>query len=121
MSRRKLLGASVAAGGAALAAPAVAQEDKATIEWKMVTSWPKNLPGPGVTAQRIANQVEMMSGGLFRIRLFLPRASWCRRSAFSKPSPATPPRWPIRPRSSGRARYLLRSFFHCNPVRASAP
>ncbi|MFB9176335.1 TRAP transporter substrate-binding protein [Roseibium salinum] len=70
MSRRKLLGASVAAGGAALAAPAVAQEDKATIEWKMVTSWPKNLPGPGVTAQRIANQVEMMSGGLFRIRLF---------------------------------------------------
>ncbi|MET1411361.1 TRAP transporter substrate-binding protein [Roseibium sp. HPY-6] len=69
LSRRALLGGSAVAGGAALAAPALAQ-DKATIEWKMVTSWPKNLPGPGVTAQRIVDQVARMSGGLFRIRLY---------------------------------------------------
>ena len=69
IDRRALLGASAVAGTAALAAPALAQE-KATIEWKLVTSWPKNLPGPGVTAQRIVDQVGKMSGGHFRIRLY---------------------------------------------------
>ncbi|PVB61732.1 TRAP transporter substrate-binding protein [Labrenzia sp. 011] len=69
IDRRALLGASAAAGTAALSAPALAQGD-ATIEWKMVTSWPKNLPGPGVTAQRIVDRVGEMSGGRFRIRLY---------------------------------------------------
>lgn len=69
ISRRGLLGASAAAGASALAAPAVAQE-QATLEWKMVTSWPKNLPGPGVTAQRIADRIELMSGGRLRVRLY---------------------------------------------------
>ncbi|MBG6203385.1 TRAP-type mannitol/chloroaromatic compound transport system substrate-binding protein [Labrenzia sp. EL_13] len=69
VSRRTLLGASAVAGGALLTAPALAQE-KTTIEWKMVTSWPKNLPGPGVTAQRIVDQVARMSAGRFRIRLY---------------------------------------------------
>ncbi len=69
ISRRGLLGASAAAGASALAAPAVAQE-QATLEWKMVTSWPKNLPGPGVTAQRIADWIELMSGGRLRVRLY---------------------------------------------------
>lgn len=68
-SRRALLGTTAAAAGAVLTVPALAQ-DKATIEWKMVTSWPKNLPGPGVTAQRIADQVAAMSNGYFRIRLY---------------------------------------------------
>ncbi|KZM48108.1 TRAP transporter substrate-binding protein [Labrenzia sp. OB1] len=69
INRRALLGVTAAAGATALAAPALAQEN-ATIEWKMVTSWPKNLPGPGVTAQRIANRVGDMSGGRLRIRLY---------------------------------------------------
>ncbi|MHA7777633.1 TRAP transporter substrate-binding protein [Roseibium sp. M-1] len=70
ISRRNLLGASVAAAGtASLAAPALAQGE-ATLEWKMVTSWPKNLPGPGVTAQRIADRIELMSGGRLRVRLY---------------------------------------------------
>ncbi|WP_422377224.1 TRAP transporter substrate-binding protein [Roseibium sp.] len=68
VNRRALLGAT-AAGAAGLAAPAVAQE-QATLEWKLVTSWPKNLPGPGITAQRIADQIELMSGGRMRVRLF---------------------------------------------------
>ena len=50
LSRRSALGLAGAAAGSVLATPALAAEDKATIEWKMVTSWPKNLPGPGVTA-----------------------------------------------------------------------
>lgn len=36
----------------------------------MVTSWPKNLPGPGVSAQRIADRIGLMSGGRLRVRLF---------------------------------------------------
>ncbi len=69
-SRRRVLGAIAGAAGAStLAAPAIAQAT-ATIEWKMATSWPKDLPGPGVTAQRICDAVEMMSGGRLRIRLF---------------------------------------------------
>ncbi|WP_269581068.1 TRAP transporter substrate-binding protein [Roseibium sp. Sym1] len=68
LSRRAVLGAGAGAG-AALATPAIAQE-QATLEWKMVTSWPKNLPGPGVTARRIAERIQLMSGGRLRIRLF---------------------------------------------------
>ena len=51
----------------ALAAPAVAQTG---IEWRMVTSWPKNLPGPGVTAQRLADRIGAMSGGRLVVKLF---------------------------------------------------
>jgi len=69
ISRRAVLGGSTAAGAAALAAPALAQ-GQATLEWKLVTSWPKNLPGPGVTAQRIADRIQLMSGGRLRVRLF---------------------------------------------------
>ncbi|HQF31905.1 MAG TPA: twin-arginine translocation signal domain-containing protein, partial [Hyphomicrobiales bacterium] len=47
-SRRDLLAGALAGTAAAtLAAPARAE---APIEWRMVTSWPKNLPGPGVSA-----------------------------------------------------------------------
>lgn len=69
LSRRAVLGASALAGTSALAAPAIAQ-GQATLEWKMVTSWPKNLPGPGVSAQRIADRIGLMSGGRLRVRLF---------------------------------------------------
>ncbi|MEP1932970.1 MAG: TRAP transporter substrate-binding protein [Roseibium sp.] len=69
VTRRGLLSGATVAGAGALVTPALAN-DEPTIEWKMVTSWPKNLPGPGVTAQRIVDQVEKMSGGKFRIRLF---------------------------------------------------
>ncbi|MBN9671449.1 TRAP transporter substrate-binding protein [Roseibium aggregatum] len=69
VSRRAVLGASAIAGAGLLAAPAVAQ-GRAGTEWKMVTSWPRNLPGPGTSAQRIADSVEELSGGSFRIRLY---------------------------------------------------
>ncbi|MEJ8474808.1 TRAP transporter substrate-binding protein [Roseibium algae] len=70
LSRRSALGMAAAAAGSVLAAPALAQEDQATIEWKMVTSWPKNLPGPGVTAQRICDQIGVMSQGRMRVSLY---------------------------------------------------
>jgi len=36
----------------------------------MVTSWPKNRTGPGISAQRIAERINAMSGGRLRIDLF---------------------------------------------------
>ena len=54
------LGASLAAAGL-IAAPAVAQTQ--TLKWRMVTSWPKRLPGPGMSAERVAlNFLQRLSG-----------------------------------------------------------
>lgn len=65
ISRRAVLGGTLASGSA-LAAPAYA---KGLVSWTMVTSWPRNLPGPGNTAQRIAEQIELASGGRMKIKL----------------------------------------------------
>ena len=65
ISRRRLLAAgSVTA--AALAAPQVVRASP-TLAWRMVTSWPKNLPGPGVTAERLARRINTLSGGRIAI------------------------------------------------------
>jgi len=69
MSRRQALTLG-GVMGAGLAAPAVARADQSQVNWKLVTSWPKNLPGPGVTAQRICDRVAQMSGGRFTIKLY---------------------------------------------------
>ncbi len=69
VQRRKFL-TGTAAGTAAiaastLAAPAIAQS---TIEWTMVSPWPRNAPGVGVNAQRLADRITAMSGGRLRIQ-----------------------------------------------------
>ncbi len=69
MKRRDFLKAGAAATAAAattLSAPAMA-EDK--IKWTMVTAWPKNLPGPGVAAQKLADRITTLSGGRLEIKL----------------------------------------------------
>ncbi|MEM8749442.1 MAG: TRAP transporter substrate-binding protein [Pseudomonadota bacterium] len=70
-TRRSTLG-MVAAAPAAIAASATIASAQTVelIEWRMVTSWPKNLPGPGVTAQRLADSITAMSGGRLRIKLY---------------------------------------------------
>jgi TRAP-type mannitol/chloroaromatic compound transport system substrate-binding protein len=57
--------ATAAAGG--LAAPAIAQDVR---RWKMVTAWPKNLPGPGVAAQMLADRITALSGGRIEVQLY---------------------------------------------------
>jgi TRAP-type mannitol/chloroaromatic compound transport system substrate-binding protein len=52
-------------GAAQLAAPALAQSDKR--RWRMVTSWPKRLPGPGMSAERVAERIGSLSGGRIEI------------------------------------------------------
>ena len=70
MQRRKFLKAGIAgatAAAATLATPAIAQDKR---EWKMVTAWPKNLPGPGVAAQLLADRITTLSGGRIEVKLF---------------------------------------------------
>lgn len=67
--RRRFLAAAGAAIGAGtvLAAPAIAQGIQ---ELKMVTSWPKNLPGLGSSAERIANSITAASGKRIQVKVF---------------------------------------------------
>ena len=50
-----------AAAAGILAAPSIARAQ--TQKWRMVTSWPKRLPGPGMSAERIAERIRSLSGG----------------------------------------------------------
>src|SRR5690554_6350097 len=59
--------AGAAAATASLAAPAIAQGN---IEWRMVTTWPKNFPGLGVGAQRLADRITAASGGRLSVQVF---------------------------------------------------
>ena len=74
MQRRKFLKGAVAAGiaGSAVAAgsfptPALSQGKR---ELKMVTTWPKNFPGLGTGAQRLADSITAMSDGQLTVKLF---------------------------------------------------
>ncbi|AXI55070.1 Monocarboxylate 2-oxoacid-binding periplasmic protein (plasmid) [Pseudoseohaeicola sp. NH-UV-7] len=68
MDRRKFLAsAGIGTAAAALASPAIAQDKR---QWKMVTAWPKNLPGPGVAAQTLADRITTLSGGRIEVKLF---------------------------------------------------
>ena len=71
MDRRSFLKKATLASGAAaattLAAPAIAQ-NKRTL--KMVTSWPKNFPGLGTTAQRLADSITTMTDGRLTVKLY---------------------------------------------------
>jgi TRAP-type mannitol/chloroaromatic compound transport system substrate-binding protein len=59
ITRRKLIAGT--ALGATLAAPSIATAQ--VKRWRMATSWPKRLPGPGMSAERIAERIRALSGG----------------------------------------------------------
>src|SRR5580698_8239066 len=65
ITRRGLASGAAAGLAGAIAAPALAQSDKR--RWRMVTSWPKRLPGPGMSAERIAESIGKLSGGRLEI------------------------------------------------------
>jgi TRAP-type mannitol/chloroaromatic compound transport system substrate-binding protein len=73
MQRRGLIGTAATTAATALAAPALAQ---GRTEWRMVTIWPRNLPGPGVAAQRCADRIGQLSGGRLTCASS-PPARWC--------------------------------------------
>ena len=68
MKRRSFI-AAAGALGAGLAAssfptPAISQGKK---QLKMVMTWPKNSPGLGTSAQRIADRITQHSGGQLEV------------------------------------------------------
>ncbi len=67
MKRRQLLGVAAAA-----ILPSLSARTRAAgpVEWRMVTSWPKNAPGVGTGARRVAELMESLSGGRIKVRLF---------------------------------------------------
>ena len=68
MDRRNFLKTgAIGVAAVPLAAPAIAQGVR---QWKMVTAWPKNLPGPGVAAQNLADRITTLSGGRIEVKLF---------------------------------------------------
>jgi len=64
-NRRTLLRGGGLALLGAVAAPAVARAQ--ALRWRMVTSWPKRLPGPGMSAERVAERISALSGGRLQI------------------------------------------------------
>ena len=54
-------------GASLMAAPAIVRAEQKS--WRMVTSWPKNLPGPGITAQRLADRITSLSNGELTVEL----------------------------------------------------
>jgi TRAP-type mannitol/chloroaromatic compound transport system substrate-binding protein len=73
MNRREFLkktgtAAAAAVATTAVAAPAVIAQK--TYSWKMVTTWPPNLPVLQTGAERFAKRVEEATGGRIKIQVF---------------------------------------------------
>jgi TRAP-type mannitol/chloroaromatic compound transport system substrate-binding protein len=62
----KTAGVGTAAAGT-LAAPAIAQNTQVV---RMVTTWPRNFPGLGTGAQRVADRITAASQGRIEVKLF---------------------------------------------------
>ena len=63
------------AGGASLALGAstvgiTAAQAKPAYNWKMVTAWPKNFPGLGTGANRLAELIGELSGGRIQVKVY---------------------------------------------------
>ncbi len=72
MKRRQFLKGAAAASGAVAAAssfpaPAISQ---GKMEWRMVTGWPRGLPGLHTGAERFAQRVGAMTGGRLTVKVF---------------------------------------------------
>jgi len=82
MDRRKFVKSAGVAGTAGLLAAcgqsgssgsATGTADGAysqTFNWKMVTTWPRDLPGLGTGANRLAERVDKMSNGRLKIKVY---------------------------------------------------
>ena len=69
MDRRSFLtrAGAVAGVAATIPAPAIAQGVR---ELKMVTSWPKGLPGLGTSADRLGRAITAITGGRLKVQVF---------------------------------------------------
>jgi TRAP-type mannitol/chloroaromatic compound transport system substrate-binding protein len=65
ITRRRLTGGGALGLAGAIAAPRIARAE--TRRWRMITSWPKRLPGPGMSAERVAERIGVLSAGRLQI------------------------------------------------------
>ena len=49
---------------------AVAVNTNKTFEWKVVTTWPKNLPGFGTTVETLASWADRLSAGRLKLKVY---------------------------------------------------
>jgi TRAP-type mannitol/chloroaromatic compound transport system substrate-binding protein len=68
MTTRRTFTIATGLAAGVIAAPAIARAQ--TQKWRMVTSWPKRLPGPGMSAERIAERIRTLSGGKLDISVY---------------------------------------------------
>ncbi|WP_114416741.1 TRAP transporter substrate-binding protein [Marinospirillum perlucidum] len=68
--RRKFIQTAALGAGAAAASVAAPSIANSRITWRMVTTWPKNFPGLGVGAQRLADRITAMSGGELTVQVY---------------------------------------------------
>jgi len=59
---------SLVAGSAIASAPSVLASTK--LKWKMVTTWPKNFPGLGTGANKLAKLITEMTGGRIDVKVY---------------------------------------------------
>lgn len=68
MSRRKfLVAAGAVAAASTLPKPAISQGIK---QLKFVMTWPKNSPGLGTSAARVADRITKLSDGKLQVKVF---------------------------------------------------
>src|SRR3546814_19232644 len=71
MKRRQFMrGATTAAGAVAASsfpAPAISQ---GLMKWRMQTTWPKNFPGLGTGANKLADYIGTASGGKLKVEVY---------------------------------------------------
>jgi TRAP-type mannitol/chloroaromatic compound transport system substrate-binding protein len=65
ITRRMLTRGGALGLAGAIAAPHVALGE--TRRWRMITSWPRRLPGPGMSAERVAERISALSAGRLQI------------------------------------------------------
>lgn len=65
-----LLALTACGGGAGDAGTGGEGADTRVFRWKMITTWPKNLPALGTAPERLAEQVRIMSNGRLDIRVY---------------------------------------------------
>jgi TRAP-type mannitol/chloroaromatic compound transport system substrate-binding protein len=73
MQRREFLkkaGAGTLAVGAGLSGAEAGAAPAAEHKWKLVTTWPKNFPGMGTAANRLAELIGQMSGGRLQVKVY---------------------------------------------------
>ena len=88
VTRRRFVqsGATGVLGAVAAPSLALAQNKR----WRMVTSWPKRLPGPGMSAERVAERIRSMSGGRLDIAVHAAKTASRRQRQHAVPDRREP-------------------------------